>query len=311
MSTLTISDSCCGGKVHMGYHRVGSAFVTPQEAIRHGILKIAVASTLVVLISAGCGRKEASEPSASPSIAEPEQMGYVLSNVERNALMAVVADESGALISGGDSVLGVHAGIEGSVFVNDVARAYEANEVAADRAYFDKKLLVSGKVSSIRSGLGNKPYIVLASKNQFIEPQAHFKDSDGARAAELKKGQSLVLVCQGGGAVVGTAMFKNCRFANEVAEEESENFLAEAQRFLRTGEASKEVAALVLYTLAGTRLMPHDSSCAKDGDRGCTKEISRALNFSQPEIEKAMKQTIDAFRAKGVVVSLPAMKKSA
>lgn len=90
---------------------------------------------------------------------------------------------------------------------------YEANEVAADDAYKGKRLKVTGVVASIDKNVTNDVVITLASPNEFMNTMAAMEDSESKKAAALKKGAKIVLVCEGNGRIVGTPSLADCVFA--------------------------------------------------------------------------------------------------
>ena len=95
---------------------------------------------------------------------------------------------------------------------DELVSAYSENEIAANKQYKDKKLEVTGKLESISAGIGDEPYLVLKTGKQFDmdRPQAHLAKSDQGKAADLKKGQTITLICVGGGEVMGTPMLSDC-----------------------------------------------------------------------------------------------------
>ena len=92
-----------------------------------------------------------------------------------------------------------------------LAEAYEENEAAADNAYKDKLLAVSGKLDSITKDLTDDTVLVLQGKNAFQNVHAEL-DSDAASAAlSMRKGQKVTLHCVGAGEVASLPMLKDCR----------------------------------------------------------------------------------------------------
>ena len=96
------------------------------------------------------------------------------------------------------------------VTVAQLAKAYEENTVAADDLYKGKKLLITGKIDDIATGLMDDPYLVMKGGNPFMGPQMHFGKDARAQIAKLKKGQQVTLLCVGGGDIAKTPMNKDC-----------------------------------------------------------------------------------------------------
>jgi ABC-type glycerol-3-phosphate transport system substrate-binding protein len=99
-----------------------------------------------------------------------------------------------------------------SVTADELEKAYAENEVAANEKYKDKTLKVTGKIYSIESGIGDVPYVVFQSKDQFSlnQVQAKFADSNKSKIATLKKKASLTVVCKSAGEVAGSPMLEDC-----------------------------------------------------------------------------------------------------
>ncbi|ORF02335.1 hypothetical protein BGI15_00390 [Snodgrassella alvi] len=95
---------------------------------------------------------------------------------------------------------------------DELMKAYKANEVAANKKYKDKKLSINGKIESIEAGLGDEPYLTLKAGGEFelAMPQAHLANSESDKAAELKKGQQIHLICIGNSEVAGVPMLDDC-----------------------------------------------------------------------------------------------------
>ena len=99
------------------------------------------------------------------------------------------------------------------ISANEVLKAYKENEVGANMKYKGKKLDIAATVSSIEAGFGDKPYLVLKAGGEmdmFNQPQAHLAKSEFEKAADLKKGQKIELVCTGNSEVAGTPMLDDC-----------------------------------------------------------------------------------------------------
>jgi hypothetical protein len=89
---------------------------------------------------------------------------------------------------------------------------YQRNEVAADNVYKGRSLAVQGVVASINKDFRDKIYIQLAALNEFESVQAHLDEGNESNAAALQRGQSVSLLCTGGGMIIGSPMLENCSF---------------------------------------------------------------------------------------------------
>ena len=87
---------------------------------------------------------------------------------------------------------------------------YQANEVAADEKYKGKELSVSGVVESIDKDYSDDVHIHIRTPNEFMGVDATLKDSETQKAAALLKGERIVVLCRGKGAVMGSPMLADC-----------------------------------------------------------------------------------------------------
>lgn len=92
-----------------------------------------------------------------------------------------------------------------------LAKAYEENEAAADNAYKDKLLAVSGKLDSITKDLTDDTVLVLQGQNAFQSVHAELECDAASAALSMRKGQKVTLHCVGAGEVASLPMLKDCR----------------------------------------------------------------------------------------------------
>ncbi|WP_162874453.1 OB-fold protein [Pseudomonas viridiflava] len=97
---------------------------------------------------------------------------------------------------------------------SQVSSSYEENTVAADILFKGKQVKITGRIDDINTDYRGRPYLVLASKNQFMGPQFQFDKSDLEVMAQLKKGQNVTVICTGKGDVIKTPMFEDCKMSN-------------------------------------------------------------------------------------------------
>jgi len=86
---------------------------------------------------------------------------------------------------------------------------YNANEVAADTTYKNKTLLVTGKIESINKDVFDKIYVSLETGELFSTVDARGLSVEETQG--LGKGQSITVICQGNGFLIGSPQLKNCR----------------------------------------------------------------------------------------------------
>ncbi|MGH7509745.1 MAG: OB-fold protein [Gemmatimonadales bacterium] len=89
-------------------------------------------------------------------------------------------------------------------------RDYEENEVAADTRYKGKRLRVTGTVLSIERDLEGRPVLHLLSGNPIFLTTATLDRADLPAAAQLKKGDQVVVRCIGAGREMRMPQLERC-----------------------------------------------------------------------------------------------------
>ena len=100
-----------------------------------------------------------------------------------------------------------------AVTASELLKAYKENEVGANQKFKDKKLTLAATVASIEADFNDEPYLVLKAggdMDMFNQPQARLAKGEIDKAANLKKGQKINLVCVGNSEIAGTPMLKDC-----------------------------------------------------------------------------------------------------
>lgn len=98
-----------------------------------------------------------------------------------------------------------------SYSASDLARAYDANTVAADQKFKRQTFKVTGTITDISTDIMGNPYVTMrGGVNQFMEPQFSFDRDSANQLAELRKGMKVTLVCTGKGDIAKTPMSDDC-----------------------------------------------------------------------------------------------------
>jgi hypothetical protein len=97
-------------------------------------------------------------------------------------------------------------------------RDYHANEVSADSKYKGQQLLVTGRVAKIRKDFTDDIVLDLMTPNQFMSAMAQIQKQDHSAAANLKRGQEVVVLCKGQGLMLGSPMLENCRIFDKTRD---------------------------------------------------------------------------------------------
>lgn len=100
-----------------------------------------------------------------------------------------------------------------TISAEELAKAFEDNEINANKLYKDKMLEITGTVYDIGEMLGST-YIVLAANEEFAitQTQCSFKDEEQiSKVAELSKGDTVTVIgkCDGKSINVGV---NECKF---------------------------------------------------------------------------------------------------
>ncbi|SIT00132.1 tRNA_anti-like [Achromobacter sp. MFA1 R4] len=183
------------------------------------------------------------------------------------------------------------------VTADKVATDYNANEVAADRQYFGKKVLLSGTVTAIKSGLRNEPYLVLRGSSH-ISPQASIVQSSADYAAKLQRGNSVTLICFGDGSIIGTPRFRDCRFARDVAAEVERNFMDDVDNFFSGQPSSFSTAVNAAEAVGLAHGLPANSDCPTDYER-CLAQLKK-LKADEAQYMSLMRGAVQKLKANGL-----------
>lgn len=99
------------------------------------------------------------------------------------------------------------------VTAQELARAYDANEIAADKKYKGTRYRLTGVVAEISTTVTGAPSLRFpGGVNRFMDPLAVLYRSEERRASQLRRGQRVTLICTGTGVTLGTPMSGNCTF---------------------------------------------------------------------------------------------------
>ncbi len=98
-----------------------------------------------------------------------------------------------------------------SVGIGDILSSYENNEIAADNKFKGKLVRVAGIISNVKKDILGSLYVTLGTGAQFQIPevQAFFGDSQSGQLGQLRKGQTLTVVCRVDGLMMNV-LAKDC-----------------------------------------------------------------------------------------------------
>jgi hypothetical protein len=103
-------------------------------------------------------------------------------------------------------------GPDGSVTVGAIPlwREYQENEVAADIRYKGKRLRVTGTLVSVERDADGSPVLHLVSGNPIFRTMATLDRAHIPAAAQLKKGDLVVVRCIGAGVTMRFPQLEKC-----------------------------------------------------------------------------------------------------
>jgi hypothetical protein len=101
---------------------------------------------------------------------------------------------------------------DGSVTVGAVRlwREYQENEVAADTRYKGKRLRVTGTVLTVERDADGNPVLHLLSGNMVFRTMATLDKAFLPDAAQLRKGDQVVVRCTGAGLMMRMPQLEEC-----------------------------------------------------------------------------------------------------
>lgn len=165
------------------------------------------------------------------------------------------------------------------VSADELQKEYERNEVAGDKKYLGKRLALRGTVAEIKRSIGQTYFVHLkGGSNQFMRPLAKMADGYVDFLADLQKGQSIQLLCEGGGMLMGSAVAAECVPADVWVAQMVSAKIVELPKSIGS---DKVTAMLVATSLMAVDLLKETSTCfsseTKLGDSSCQATFPRCL----------------------------------
>lgn len=98
-----------------------------------------------------------------------------------------------------------------AISAKDLTKAYDENELSADKNYKGKILEVTGKITDISETLGNVT-VSLEGHDIVLTVMCSFNEAEKDAVADLKKGQKTTLIGKGDGSTAGLYVgLEECR----------------------------------------------------------------------------------------------------
>jgi hypothetical protein len=246
-----------------------------------------------------------SEVPSPPSTINPYTFnGYALNYKEQTILKALLINEFYAYMNGGHIVSNPQIFDVNVINVTSdkLQSDYESNEVAGDQKYRGRTLFIPGVVKSIDRSIGENYFISLqGGSNMFMGPHAKMADGYVNYLANLQKGQTVQLVCQGHGMLVGSAMLDECIPANNFVENHLDTWVSNiTDQFSKRNEGAQRV---LIGSVALASILPNSSDCfGSDSDKlnECIAEIVNVKEIDKSYLKVAAdKLKLDWDKIKG------------
>jgi hypothetical protein len=222
---------------------------------------------------------------------EPSAPTFELHEKERLIIRQMLAQDFDVFVKGGETIFGRSESAKEYVAVSadDFQKDYERNEVAGDKKYRGKRLALRGKVADIKRSIGENYFLTLrGGSNQFMRPTAKMADGYVDYLAGLEKGQDIELICNGDGMLMGSAVAIQCIPAEIWIDQMTSAKVLELPKLI----GSDEITPMLMMAVLAADLLKDTSPCfspaAKPGNKGCSADISQAL-----EKAKAKKRGAD------------------
>jgi hypothetical protein len=223
---------------------------------------------VVLIMLGGCkSHRSAAFPSQTQSGARPTWDAKAI-----GVAAFLVANDFDELVDGNQTLLKsddlatmAHVGI--ITHAKDYENDFDSNEIAADRKYANKKIMIYGKVDSTNEDALGDGYFSLNS-SPFKSVQAHIANESIEQAATIKRGDTVVLVCDPGVRVIGFANLSNCLFLNQYLAKNHFTPQEQVQGFFggTVALSSNEFKEVIMsYAMAQSPIIP--ASCLQAPDK--------------------------------------------
>ena len=206
---------------------------------------VGITSSLIL----SCGFMSANKPSR----------GYTLSGREAKVIEAVLQNDLDVFLSQkGRSIIGNDIRSVSSAYV---AREHDLDPTRAEQKYAEKTFRVTGKIEAIHVGGDDQPYVILEGTN-LSSPHMFLSLSAAEKVGDLEKDESVELVCESDGAVVGIPIFSDCQLIADFALKRVQEVKKDVRDFLQGSQpVFSDTREIVVHLITYARLLPNQSPC--------------------------------------------------
>lgn len=247
---------------------------TPTHIIvGRGLLAVGVLIIAAVFIGF-LTMRESNKSAARPNAALNQPAVDLASYLIMDDIQAVLLKNQNAITATPTKDLLGWAELDWEISAREYDAAYEANEIAADKDFKGKKILLSGTIDSIEKDFTDSGIIMLRGSG-LMGVRAQLSKQSTEKAASFSKGQHLYLVCNGGGRVVSIANLDDCELFSDYLNEVAPSVESRVTEFLSGERTLRHDVATPVTTMYVTGMsMPANSPCINGKRKGCRAEVT-------------------------------------
>ncbi len=235
---------------------------------------------VAVLIISSIFNKNNTKSSTDLSKPTSEIEKPIFTEKEAKVYSVLVNNDLELLVSGDNSVFAEQDVIVNKPIVitsNLLQSEYEKNEVAADQKFKGKTVAVTGVVKSLDKTIGDSISIGMnGGSNMFIHPRAEMSVGYENWVASLNKGDSVGLVCQVKGMIIGAVYLDECIPSYDWAEQTTAVIIESTPEGIKNN--NNFFVKFVNVTKEITSKLKPDSKCFKaETSNECLEEINKTF----------------------------------
>ncbi|MBU0924434.1 OB-fold putative lipoprotein [bacterium] len=168
---------------------------------------------------------------------------------------------------------------------DSIQKDYEKNEINADEKYKNKDLIVNAKIKSIDKDVYNNAYLSLyGGTNQFLNPQAKFKDGYISWLSNLNKNQNITIVCESSKMFGGSVYLDDCIPSSNWIENKTIELINNTHKLLKNDNLELQVTIKFIKMI--TPKLLDSSGCFNDNSDSCIKELKKIMPTVKKEMEE-------------------------
>ena len=263
-----------------------------KKLLKYGAIVFVVLAVLGAIF--GKQKEEQVESAASDA-------GLSVAGVKMASI--VYSDDLMTALTGGKATSNLEHAMEVSEIGHKVTSAqyskdFNDNEIAADKKYAGKKVLITGKIDSINKDIVGSGYLSLKTGGQLdFGMHARLSLVGYEDAAALKKGETVYVVCDPDTKIGPISVAKNCTMLEAYLNNGGR--LARYVNAVLTGKKAPEnVLEAISFAYVLGEMLPDDSSCysVKANRDKCNKEIEALVKTKTDDFKQRFHLVYDRLK---------------